>query len=225
MVFTNTVSTLYDFTMEKTVAAEAPQSGADRRNALVASARKHFVQKGFEATSLDDLIADAGGSRRNIYGLFGGKEGILRAVIEEIVAEIAQTAEMPDASGDDPRAWLIEVGTAFAKLMLSADIVAVFRQFIATGGSEAAVAEQLWQAGPDRFRRALADWLRVQNETGRLNVKDPDFASIMLPEMFRGSFQIEILIGRRTHVSEEEIRAQVEAATDLFLAASAPADR
>ena len=76
---------------------------ASRRAALIASARKHFVQKGFEATSLDDLIADAGGSRRNIYDLFGGKEGILSAVIEQIIGEIAQSAEIPSGTDTEPR--------------------------------------------------------------------------------------------------------------------------
>ncbi|MDX8347950.1 TetR/AcrR family transcriptional regulator [Cognatiyoonia sp. IB215446] len=208
--------------MSETPDAPVRTKPADRRDALIASARRHFVEKGFEATSLDDLIADTGGSRRNIYELFGGKEGVLGAVFEQIISEIAETADLPVEADMNPRDWLIGVGTAFVRQMLDPEIIAVFRQFIANGAQSKNEAERLWQSGPERFRRTLAAWLTEQQDAGLLDIGDPDFAATMLPEMFRGSLQIEMLIGRRRLVSQDEVRQQVERATDLFLKGCEP---
>ena len=201
---------------------EAPRGPAARREALIAAARRSFVERGVEGTSLDDVIAEVGGSRRNIYAAFGGKTGLLRAVIERIIAEIAETAEMPAGDGAEPREWLVEVGTAFVRQMLDPELVAVFRRFIASGGAEGEEAERLWRAGPARFHAGLARWLRAQSEAGRLHVPDPGFSATMLPEMLRGSLQMELLMGRRAAVPDAEIRRQVTAAVEMFLRAHTP---
>jgi len=45
-----------------------------------------FLDRGYEAMSLDTLIARAGGSRRNIYDRFGGKEGLFIEVVNQLCA-------------------------------------------------------------------------------------------------------------------------------------------
>jgi hypothetical protein len=62
----------------------------------------------------------------------------------------------------------------------------------------------------------------IQNETGRLCVPDPVAAARLLPEMFRGSLMIEMLVGRRTSVTDEEIDTQVGGAVDLFVGGTLP---
>ena len=198
---------------------------AARRDALIAAARRSFVEHGFEGTSLDAIIAEVGGSRRNIYAEFGGKEGLLRAVVERIISEIAEGAARPAEAADDPRDWLLQVGTAFVREMLAPEVIAVFRQLIASGGAGRTEAEALWRAGPERFRGMLSDWLAVQHAAGRLHVPDQDLAAMLLPEMLRASYQIEILVGRRGDVPDAEVAGHVERVVDFFLAAAAPRGR
>lgn len=193
-----------------------------RRDALIAAARRAFVAKGVERTSLDDIIAEAGGSRRNIYNQFGGKDGLVDAVVESILEDAARIAETPFRPGAPPRDWLIAVGEAFTRRMLDPDIIAVLRHFIGRGGASAEDAERLWQVGPARMHRALATWLAIQEREGRLAIPDIDRASVLLPTMWRAGFQVEMLMGRRRTISDDDIRANVAQAVDLFLAACRP---
>ena len=193
---------------------------APRRAALIAAARRAFVRNGVEGTSLDDVIAEAGGSRRNIYRLFGGKDGLVEAVVETILDDTAKIAEAPPNRGLPPRDWLIAVGEAFTHRMLDPNIVAVLRHFIASGGATPQAAERLWQMGPARFQRALGKWLEIQHNEGRLYVPDIDAAATLLPTMFRANFQIEMLMGRKSVITEEEIQSNVERTVDFFLSAT-----
>ncbi|MDR1647194.1 MAG: TetR/AcrR family transcriptional regulator, partial [Zoogloeaceae bacterium] len=60
----------------------------ERRAALLQAAKELSVEEGVAAPSLDAIIKRAGGSRRSIYTEFGGKAGLLDALIEEVSAEI-----------------------------------------------------------------------------------------------------------------------------------------
>ncbi len=184
------------------------------------AARRSFVEFGYERTSLDALIAEVGGSRRNIYRAYGSKRGLFHAVMEQIIGEIAGSGESAAAEGVRPRDWLISCGIDFVSRMVAPDTIAVFRQLIAMHDMDAEQTDRLWQNGPERFRNGLADWFRQQNERGALTIEDPDIAATLLPDMMRGSLQIELLSGLRQSVSKEEVETQVTRAVDFFLKAA-----
>lgn len=184
-----------------------------RRDAILAAARRVFAEKGYEAASLTEIVAEAGGSRRNVYAAFGGKRGLFEAAAEAVVAHAAASAGRPEADPADPEAWLTDTGRRFARAMLDPETMAILREMIATG----APSDHLWRAGPGRLRAALADWLRERDADGSLHVPDPEAAAAILPEMLKAPLQMEVLSGRREPPSTEEIDAHVDAAVALFL--------
>lgn len=74
------------------------QKKAETSARLLATARKWFFEKGYAGTSMDELCAAAGVTRGALYHNFGGKEGLLEAVIRQIDEEIGD--RMIEASGD-----------------------------------------------------------------------------------------------------------------------------
>lgn len=68
-------------------------SQADRRAstvaAIIAAARKLFTANGFEATTMDDVVAKAGVAKGAIYHHFSSKEELFTRVLESVQEEIA----------------------------------------------------------------------------------------------------------------------------------------
>lgn len=60
----------------------------DRSKLLLKCAREIFVEKGFQKTNLDEIIALSGGSRRNIYEKFQNKQGLFYSAINDFYQEI-----------------------------------------------------------------------------------------------------------------------------------------
>src|SRR5918995_3369770 len=58
------------------------------RKLLVDVARENFTQRGYAATSIDDVIHQAGVARGALYHHFPGKEALFRAVYEEVEGEV-----------------------------------------------------------------------------------------------------------------------------------------
>jgi AcrR family transcriptional regulator len=78
-------------------AAPTPMRRRDRgvqtRARIVAAAERHFSERGFEATRLDDIAADVGIQRAAIFYHFGDKQELYTAVLDEILR--GATAALP----------------------------------------------------------------------------------------------------------------------------------
>lgn len=63
--------------------------GRRTRAVLVGIARKAFAARGYGAVAVADLTAAEGLTKGSVYHYFGAKEDLFRAVVDEVLAEIA----------------------------------------------------------------------------------------------------------------------------------------
>ena len=66
---------------------------------ILAAAKRLFIDQGYGATSMDEIAAQSGATKRTVYNNFGSKERLLEAVVEhsiELFSESAPTLA-PDA--------------------------------------------------------------------------------------------------------------------------------
>src|SRR3989338_7372311 len=75
---------------------------------LVAAARGLFGERGFEAVTVDDIVAEAGMSKGAFYHHFGSKDDILEHVVDEILKERPELEEYRQRITDPDIKILIE---------------------------------------------------------------------------------------------------------------------
>jgi AcrR family transcriptional regulator len=99
------------------VAAQRPSgtrvrmSGQERRAQLLDVARKLFAERGFEATSIEEIASRAGVSKPVVYEHFGSKEGIYEVVKDREVLRLV--SQINDALvGEHPRILLEQAARA-----------------------------------------------------------------------------------------------------------------
>jgi AcrR family transcriptional regulator len=63
-------------------------TGRERREQLVAVGRSLFAEKGFEATSIEEIAGRAGVSKPVVYEHFGGKEGLYAVVVDREMGDL-----------------------------------------------------------------------------------------------------------------------------------------
>lgn len=68
---------------------------------LIAVARKHFTDKGYAASALEEIGLEAELTRGALYHHFGNKKGLFRAVLESVQKEVADRVESEAARSDD----------------------------------------------------------------------------------------------------------------------------
>ena len=69
------------------------KDGEERRKEILLTARKLFVQKGYDQTSINDILKIVDIAKGTFYYYFSSKEEVLQAIIMDIVYEGAARAE------------------------------------------------------------------------------------------------------------------------------------
>lgn len=82
--------------------APPPTVRPPMRDALVGAAFRLFVERGYEETTVDDIVALAGVGRRSFFRYFPSKEDVVFPDHERCLADMKAFLEEPDAPADDP---------------------------------------------------------------------------------------------------------------------------
>jgi AcrR family transcriptional regulator len=88
-------------------------TGAERREQLLGIARTVFAEKGYEATSIEDIAERAGVTRPVVYEHFGGKEGIHAVVVDREVTRLSELLGAALREGGSSRLAAELAATAF----------------------------------------------------------------------------------------------------------------
>jgi len=75
---------------------------AGTKAALVAAARELFAARGYQAVPADEITRAAGVTRGALYHHYADKQGLFRAVVEELERELTEEVEAAFTQGPDP---------------------------------------------------------------------------------------------------------------------------
>jgi len=95
---------------------------AETRGKLIAAARYAFGTTGYAEASMDDFTAAAGLTRGALYHHFGDKRGLLRAVIEQIDAEMTERLKQIAARAPTPWQAVVDEWIAYVEMALEPEI-------------------------------------------------------------------------------------------------------
>ncbi|MGV7195077.1 TetR/AcrR family transcriptional regulator [Xanthomonas sp. NCPPB 1325] len=136
--------------------------GAQRIHDLIVVASERFLELGFDAVSVDDLIATVGGSRRNVYAHFGGKEGLFKAAMLHVAAEMAKPLDALVIEGRNPADVLPALGHRLVRTALSPHTLAVHRILTNEGKRFPDIAQAMLNASYLKIQDKVAKWIATQ---------------------------------------------------------------
>ncbi len=138
---------------------------AEYRQRVVGESIRLFADQGYEATTVDDVAAATGTSRRTLYRQFGSKEGLIFADHESLLTAVA---ELLDGGADDPW-WAVCAGAelVFAHFDANADLAG--RRYEVVSRVPALRDRELVMAS--RYQRLFEDYLRrTRPESSRTRI-------------------------------------------------------
>ena len=201
----------------RTAPAKAPSGRADkRRRAILDAARDLFLEKGYVATTLVDVVARSGGSLATIYELFGNKRGLFEIVLLEHANPVIESITLADGPRD-PEARLTLIARRYLEKVLDPRIVAWWRTMMAEAAYTPELRDIFLSKEGGAVVTSLAHYLQAQTKAGSLHIADEERAAAQFFELVRGGLHRRALVGDTTMPSAGEIDAQVRAAVHVFL--------
>lgn len=186
-----------------------------RRQAMLDAATELFLEKGFAGTSLSDIVSRSKGSRSTLYELFGNKEGLLRAMVEEVTASVWAVIGTDDTPLCE-EAGLIELAQRFVDAALAPQTVALYRILVAEGARMPEIAHLFFERGPRSLHRLLAARFEPMLKQRGLSGSGERIAQLFLGAVL-GHFHLVWVLDLSPRPTTEDIDAHIRLAVRLFL--------
>ena len=206
-----------------------PVKGAGRPKAADVEARMQellqiagalFLKNGYTKTSLESIARAAHVAVRTIYVKFGGKDGLLRAVMAAKRDRFFRSQPM-DA---DPRPFR-DVVSDFARqmheLLVSNEALEMQRVVLAEAQANPELADAFWNGGPRQTREMLARFFARPDIRAQMR---PDVPIDLLPGFLMaciGGEQMRNLMCPRLRTPEDALH-ELEGRLDLFFRSVLP---
>lgn len=139
--------------------------GARRLQDLTAVAAELFLERGFESVAVDDLIARVGGSRRNVYSHFGGKEGLFIEAVTRLCAELAKPLERITLGDGPAQEVLLSFGSHLLRTVMQPRTLELHRLMVAEGKRFPELGKAVLHAGHFKAAEILTPWIESRQGT------------------------------------------------------------
>jgi AcrR family transcriptional regulator len=204
-------------------AKKTPVPLTERKHEAIQQAGTNvFMLHGYASATMAMIAAEAGVSKQTVYNHFESKEGLFKAIIEELTAKLMAPLVVREATLSTPEQILLALARDFFALMLRPSSLALYRLIVSESARFPELGEEIYAVGAGRMLAMLSDYLRRETRAGRLSVPEPELAAENFIGMLTGRVQLRALLGVSPRPDETDLGRRAEHAVKCFLAIHAP---
>ena len=163
------------------------------RAALAAAARTLFLRQGYAGTTMEEIAALAGLTKRTVYNNYADKDALFTQMVAEVIAyaeEFARGLKKEFAVGitaANLQPTLDDLGRRLALGIVRAEVVALRRLLIGEAKGFPALAKEYFDRAPGQVMEALAAGFKRLGRAGLLRVTDPRRAAEQFAYLVAGA--------------------------------------
>lgn len=185
--------------------------------AILKAARASFFERGFAASTMEDIAARAGVSKVTVYKRWEDKDALFEATVKaEMAAMIAELDNEPQGDGSLAQ-QLNAFGYVLLRFLFSPAHVMLDRMLAFDLEQSPDMARRFFNAGPGHCRARIAGVLTDAAGRGEIVIDDPLLAAADLLSLWRGFLEKEMEFGIIAQVDDATVRFRVERGTRNFL--------
>lgn len=186
---------------------------------VLQAARSHFLEYGYDPTSMDQIAREAGVSKATLYAHFDSKETLLYEMMQD---EFQRCGPEPlwNRKGEfrDIEQSLREIARRFTSIFLSDDKLAFHRLVMTNASRFPKIAEIFMNGGPRRQQSEIQAFLEKAVDEGMLEISNMPLAVKQFVCLVQGDLPLSWALSLKPP-SPKEYNAQIEGGVRVFLAA------
>jgi len=189
--------------------------------AIVAAARRLFIDAGIAAPSMDLIATTAGVSKATLYVYFPDREHLLVALVEHEIASCGvQLLWEPGTEVTDIGAALRGIAGRLMTFFLAfrSNDRPFHRLLEDLTRDRPHLGPQFFAAGPGKVRQQLVSFLTMANTRHLLAVPNVELAAMQFTSLVHGDLHVRKMLAM-PRPTKRELNAMVEGAVRVFLAA------
>lgn len=198
-------------------ASNAPTE-SDRRVRYLEAALTLFAEHGYVGTTMDMVVAAAGGSKATLYRYFPSKEALIGGLVEDLVSSVHTSARglgLEDAPLEEA---LMSIGRAALVGVTHPRVIALLRLSLGEYGRFPELAREVWDHGPAITYANFHEFLAEREARGEVQVEDRQLAAEQFIAGLVGHIQPKVAMGITDPPDPDEVERRVASNVATFLA-------
>ena len=191
---------------------------SSKRRQILDGARKVFMDLGFDGASMGEIARAAGVSKGTLYVYFADKSRLFEAIVEEEALGQGQIEFNFDPARDVPTT-LPEFGHAYIALLCRPGGGSAIRTVMAIAERMPDVGRRYYERVLEYTINRLAAYLDARVNVGELRIDDCQLAASQFMLMCQASLFLPFIFQAAPPPSPERVKAVIDSATRMFLAA------
>lgn len=208
-----------NFQFTQAIIHDIPQTkrGHERCVSLLESATELFLNRGYDAVSLDDIVNHAGGSKASIYKYFGNKDGLFKAICDYRRMQFFKDISISyNQESSDLRTNLINTLLNFNLHIQKPENASFMKLVMEQGQRNSELARYIHDNGPLKIQQIVANVLQQAHEDGLLYCENPLYSAQLYFGILR-NLEWRIIIGVPLEQDDQETLKYINYAVDRFL--------
>src|ERR1700694_1554109 len=189
----------------------------ETRQIIYEAARHEFAGNGEASPCMEAVARRAGVSTKPLYRLIPNKAALFEGMVSDRLDRFISEVNLHAGDGTDIEDALCAALMACADLALDEEVIELQRMVLQEAGTFSDIAGTFYRNAIQRTVVALADWLRIQQKCGLIELDDVDEAAGMLLGMVTSAPRRAALFGRVPLPSHSQIEARVRSCAAIFL--------
>ena len=191
-----------------------------KRDKIVRSAAKLFLERGYDSVSMNDIIDLVGGSKGTIYSNFGSKEKLFEAVVEQLCSDVTVHIDARPIGTIEEQ--LTRIAQSFVSRVLSPQIMSFHRLMTSIGRTFPVAGRLFYNTGPRTAYQIIAGWIAFQQRSGNIRSDlDPHRLAVLFHDMLIGEQQLSWLTSASSDKDRDKrIDQTIRIAVTVFLQGS-----
>ena len=190
---------------------------------MLAAARKLFIRSGYGGTTMEDIAAEAGFTKRTLYNNYGDKDTLFRQMVEDTVlyAEAFARGLLKEFAVSITKAnvaaSLEALGVRLALGIVRPEVVALRRMLIGESRDFPAIGREYFDRAPGEVLRALTEGFATLTRRRFLRARDAQTAAEQFAYLVAGA-HLDLALMTDTVPAREVIEATARQGVQTFLA-------
>lgn len=189
-----------------------------KRRAILDTAADLFLSKGYDATSIAQVISITGGSKETIYRNFGNKENLFAAVVDDMLSGALQPLSELDIHHLELREGLLFVALEHLDVVADKKGIALTRLVFSESQKHKRLGELFYKHAPHQGFSRLAKFLERHQSLGSFSSNDVQVAAEYFWGMLLYKVTFQLCCSVRDYMNKQEKKALATQVVDDFLA-------
>ncbi|CAE1150757.1 TetR/AcrR family transcriptional regulator [Serratia rhizosphaerae] len=187
-----------------------------KERAILQAARKLFLEKGLDVTT-EEIARVAGVAKATLYANFADKDILIEAVLRQESDLTISDEDFSKRHNHSLTDTLTAFGNRFVRFINQRELTGWDRLIASAAIRHPDLPRRFYVAGPGRAQQMLESIIAEAVDEGVLISCNPREAADDLAGLWLGMTSLEIKLGARKTLSDEEIKHRVSHALGVFM--------